>query len=662
MNKKSISKVTSAILLGTMLAYTSPVFAFTKEETVYSKLDNSGSNYKTIVSTHIQNTENSDLIEDMSDLLNIKNTNGEETFTQDGSKLTWNANKNDIYYEGKSEKELPVECKVKYELDGKEIETKEVAGKSGKVKITLQYTNKEERTVNVNGKSVKMYVPFVVVTGGIIKNDKAKNVTISSGKVVDDGSKTIIAGIAMPGLQESLGVSKSDVDIPNDIEITMDATNFEMGNMITYVTPKILEENDLSIFNKIDGIYGKVQTLESSMNQIQDGASALADGTGELANGTNELKTGTSTAYNGANTISNEVNKSIKSLAADNSDALDQQTLAGIEAQAAAGATLTEEQKAGITAQAKASAVLTEQQKAGITAQAKANSVLTEEQKAGITAQAKASAVLTEEQKAGITAQAKASAVLTKTQKAGIIANASAAKGAELTETEKALVIATAQSTATTTAVSTALKTAQDTATTTAVATALKTAQDTATTTAVATALKTAQDTATTTAVATALKTAQDTATSAAKTTASKVAGEVGNQVKKEATKKISSQMKTLNNGLNQLTNGLSTLDNGAQALKDGANKLDEGAKTLSTGIRTFNEEGIKKICNLINGQLKEKVDRVKKLKELSEEYNNFTMLDKENDGNVKFIMIMDSIKKQEEAKQDVVIENKQEN
>ena len=627
MNKKSISKVTSAILLGTMLAYTSPVFAFTKEETVYSKLDNSGSNYKTIVSTHIQNTENSDLIEDMSDLLNIKNTNGEETFTQDGSKLIWNANKNDIYYEGQSEKELPVECKIKYKLDGKEIEAKELAGKSGKVNITLQYTNKEERTVNVNGVNVKMYVPFVVITGGIIKNDNAKNVTISSGKVVDDGSKTIIAGIAMPGLQESLGVSKSDVDIPNDIEITMDATNFEMGNMITYVTPKIIEKNDLSFFNKLEGIYGKVQTLESSMNQIQDGATALADGTGELANGTNELKTGTYTAYNGASTISNEVNKSIKGLSADNSDALDEQTLAGIEAQAAAGATLTEEQKAGITAQAKA------------------NSILTEEQKVGITTQAKASAVLTEEQKAKIIAQAKASAVLSENQKAEIIANASDAKGAELTETEKILVIATAQSTATSTAVNTALKTAQDTATSTAVATALKTAQDTATSTAIATALKTAQDTATT----------------AAKTTASKVANEVGNQVKKEATKKISSQMRTLNNGLNQLTNGLSTLDNGAQALKEGANKLDKGAKTLSIGIKIFNEEGIRKICNLINGNLKDKVDRVKKLKELSEEYNNFTMLDKENDGNVKFIMIMDSIKKQEESKQDIVIEKKQE-
>ena len=37
-------------------------------------------------------------------------------------------------------------------------------------------------------------------------------------------------------------------------------------------------------------------------------------------------------------------------------------------------------------------------------------------------------------------------------------------------------------------------------------------------------------------------------------------------------------------------------------------------------------------------------------------------MLDKENEGNVKFIMIMDSIKKQEETKQDVVIENRQDN
>ena len=46
-----LKKLTSTLLLGTMLVYTtSPVFAFTKDETVYSKLDVNGKNYNTIVS------------------------------------------------------------------------------------------------------------------------------------------------------------------------------------------------------------------------------------------------------------------------------------------------------------------------------------------------------------------------------------------------------------------------------------------------------------------------------------------------------------------------------------------------------------------------------------------------------------------------------------
>ena len=53
MNKKVISKITSGVLLCTMLAYTTPVLAFTKDETVYSKIDSNGNNYNTIVNDHI---------------------------------------------------------------------------------------------------------------------------------------------------------------------------------------------------------------------------------------------------------------------------------------------------------------------------------------------------------------------------------------------------------------------------------------------------------------------------------------------------------------------------------------------------------------------------------------------------------------------------------
>ena len=619
MNNKVISKIISGTLLCSMVGYTLPVFAYTKDETVYSKMDSNGKNYKTIVSTHIKNTENADLINDLSDLLNVKNTSGDETYTQDGNKFVWNANKNDIYYQGESSKELPIECNVKYELDGKELSANEIAGKSGKVKITLQYTNKEERTVDINGKKVKMYVPFVVVAGTIIENENARNIEVSSGKVVDDGSKTVVVGMAMPGLQESLGLSDDEVEIPSKVEITMDATNFETSSIMSYVTPKVLEEDDLKVFDNLDEIYGQVNTLQTSMNQIQDGANTLKDGTTQVATGANTLKDGVTTAYNGAQTISSEVTKSTQSLKNDKSEALDSKTLESIKKQAAESSKLTDEQKAQIKAQAQTSAVLTEEQKSQIKAEAAQKAKLTETQSAEITALAIKGAGLNKDQEAQIIEKAK--------------------NGAQLTEAQE-------------TAIKTALATAKTTAEKTAVATALQVAQQVAIKTAETTAVETAQQIATQTAVTTALTTAQSTATTTAMQTSTTVAKQVGNQAKKTFTNQVVSQMNTLGNGLNQLTSGLSELNNGATTLANGTNQVNDGATTLAEGIKTFNEDGIKKICNYINGDVKDLTTRAQKLTDLSKDYNNFTMLDGENDGEVKFIMIAEAVKKQEDSEQ----------
>ena len=175
-----------------MLCYTMPVMAYTKEETVYSKLDARGEVYQTIVSTHIKNTEESQTLQDLSDLLELENTNGYETFQKDGNTVVWNANGNDIYYQGESKKEIPISCQISYELNGEEITKEDLVGKSGKVKITLNYTNHEEHTVNINGKNEVIYTPFLVMAGTILDNETNKNITISSGKVIDDGSKTVV--------------------------------------------------------------------------------------------------------------------------------------------------------------------------------------------------------------------------------------------------------------------------------------------------------------------------------------------------------------------------------------------------------------------------------------------------------------------------------------
>ena len=75
MNHKIISKITSGALLCTMVAYTAPVLAYTKDETVYSKINNSGDSYYTLVTSHIDNSSEAKIINDISDLLNIKNVN-----------------------------------------------------------------------------------------------------------------------------------------------------------------------------------------------------------------------------------------------------------------------------------------------------------------------------------------------------------------------------------------------------------------------------------------------------------------------------------------------------------------------------------------------------------------------------------------------------------
>jgi putative membrane protein len=150
-------KVSAGMLLVTMSLYATPVFAYSKDETVYSKLNSEGNSYKTIVSTHLKNTDSENTLNDMTNLTNIKNTNGDEKFSQNGNSLIWDAQKHDIYYQGESENELPISCSVKYELDGEEISAKDIAGKSGKVKVTINYENKSENLVNINGKTQKLY-------------------------------------------------------------------------------------------------------------------------------------------------------------------------------------------------------------------------------------------------------------------------------------------------------------------------------------------------------------------------------------------------------------------------------------------------------------------------------------------------------------------------
>jgi len=131
--KNIVKKLCSGLMLCSVMLYsTIPVFAYTKDETIYSKANSNGTTYKTIVSNHLENLEKSEKLTDSSNLSDIKNTSGDEEYLQSGTTLVWNANGNDIYYQGTTDEELPISFTVSYKLDGKEMSADEIAGQKRK--------------------------------------------------------------------------------------------------------------------------------------------------------------------------------------------------------------------------------------------------------------------------------------------------------------------------------------------------------------------------------------------------------------------------------------------------------------------------------------------------------------------------------------------------
>ena len=277
-----------------------------KEETVYVFTDANGNTDHILVSDWLKNKTGAKTIEDSSDLKDIENVKGDETFDGSGDKITWNADGSDIYYQGTSTKQSPVSIKLTYYLDDKEVTPEEIAGKSGKVKIRFDYTNNETQEVEVNGKTETIHVPFVVLSGLVLSNDNFKNIEVTNGKLISEGNNSIIAGIAMPGLKDSLQINSKDLDtdkvnVPEYVEITADATDFSLDMTMSMVLSDILD--DLS-FNSDDI---DTSELTDSMDQLTDATDQLLDGTKQLADGTGTLKEKVGEFNEGLRTLDNGI-------------------------------------------------------------------------------------------------------------------------------------------------------------------------------------------------------------------------------------------------------------------------------------------------------------------------------------------------------------------
>ena len=268
------------LLVSGMLLLPSNIMALTKNETVYGKLENNGNVRSMYVNEQIINKNKENELKDYSELKDILNINGNEKYTIKDGNIIWKSKGNDIFYQGKLEKNLPVSVSTSYKLNGESMSVDDMLGKEGNVEITLKYKNTDAHYRTINGKKEKLYTPFVVTFATMIDATNSSNIEVSSGKVMSTGKNNVVVGIATPGLYESLDLSSlKDMDT---ITISYETKKFELSSMYSVVTPKVLESSDLKMFDKLDSLYSDSDKLQENMNLIDESAQKIKGGSNLL--------------------------------------------------------------------------------------------------------------------------------------------------------------------------------------------------------------------------------------------------------------------------------------------------------------------------------------------------------------------------------------------
>ena len=284
--KKLFKKIIVYTLIFCEMFQVTGVYALTKEENVYAKLNESGDVKSISVSEHLFDY-NGNKISDRSNLKDINNINGNEKFIQNGEDLLWETSGDNIYYKGSYEKELPISVNIKYFLDGEEKNVNDMLGKKGNIKIILNYQNNAYKNMNINGKIEKIFVPYAIVTTSILNDNDNKNIKVTNGKIIDNGISSVVMAISSPGLYDSLKLN--DLKNINEVEITYDTECFELNSIYSVATTSLFDDDNLDMFGEINDLYKSIDLLQSNMDTIVEASKKLSDGSNQMDAGITEL-------------------------------------------------------------------------------------------------------------------------------------------------------------------------------------------------------------------------------------------------------------------------------------------------------------------------------------------------------------------------------------
>lgn len=327
--KKNVKTVTCAALslmmantcMTTLYAKDGDDTQTTKDETVYAMLHPDGSVDEEIVSSWLHNDHGIKNIKESLNLKDVKNVKSDDQPSVKGNTYTWNVDGNDVYYEGKTTKQLPVKVNVTYKLNGQAIDGKDLIGKSGPLEIHITMKNTQTRQVNINGKTTNIH-PLYIGAGVIdLSTDHFSNVTCENGKILNEGNNQMVGIVALPGLEDTLkssGINDTKgLKIQDEYVIKCETKDFEMGPIMIALTPEVPLDK-LKDINSLDELLDGIDQLSEASVKLANGTSQLAEGTATLnskvkemvnsipalSTGVNDLKSGTTKLTKGSKELS----------------------------------------------------------------------------------------------------------------------------------------------------------------------------------------------------------------------------------------------------------------------------------------------------------------------------------------------------------------------
>ena len=289
----SIIKNTATISLSILMALTSGQVVFAegedetsnssveKDETVYAFLNSDGSLKKATVSEWLHSEGGFDQVEDESILSDITNIKGDEVPEVNGNKLIWNSTNEDIYYQGSTNKELPLSMEVSYYFDGNKVNPEDILGKSGALEVRIKIINNEEKTQVIKGRTkyISSLFPVAVITD--LKTDIFKDIEADDATIINESKNQIITFATVSGASQML--AESDIDTLNDISDKLKDEFVIKANVIDFEMPSIL----MAASSMTDVDHEDMNS--DKLNKLTDGVNSLKDATAEILDGTVKL-------------------------------------------------------------------------------------------------------------------------------------------------------------------------------------------------------------------------------------------------------------------------------------------------------------------------------------------------------------------------------------